>query len=272
MLALEPEAGAIEFDDHWYSWADLAEVASGVAETIHQSGVERGAAIGLLLRNDPAMIGAVLGTLLAGGCVVTINPHQGDEPLATEIEHLAVPILVGCTSDWRRPGVADVAGALGTVGVEVTMTPHASAESVPGLETPGSGPFRAVRAGIAVEMLTSGTTGPPKRVPLSYESFERTIAAAGAHYSSDGTRDDTPRLRTGVAIVASPLVHMSGIFRTLLNVTDGRRIALLERFRVDEFVDLVRRHRPKAVSLVPTALRMVLDARWIQTIFAASSS
>ena len=53
---------------------------------------------------------------------------------------------------------------------------------------------------------------------------------------------------------------MSGIFRTLLNVTDGRRIALLERFRVDDFVALVERHRPKAVSLVPTALRMVLDA------------
>ena len=129
------------------------------------------------------------------------------------------------------------------------------------METPGSGSFRAPRPGIAVEMLTSGTTGLPKRVPLSFESFERTIAAAGAHYSSDGTRDDAPRLRTGVAIVASPLVHMSGIFRTLLNVTDGRRIALLERFRVDEFVELVRRHRPKAVSLVPTALRMVLDAQ-----------
>ncbi len=53
---------------------------------------------------------------------------------------------------------------------------------------------------------------------------------------------------------------MSGIFRTLLNITDGRRIALLERFNVDDFVALVERHRPKAVSLVPTALRMVLDA------------
>ena len=30
---------------------------------------------------------------------------------------------------------------------------------------------------------------------------------------------------------------------------------------MDEFVELVRRHRPKAVSLVPTALEMVLDAQ-----------
>jgi acyl-CoA synthetase (AMP-forming)/AMP-acid ligase II len=258
VLSLEPEAGAIEFEGHWSSWADLAAVAFGVAEHIERSGVGPGSPIGLLLRNDPALIGAVLGTLLAGGCVVTINPHQGDEPLAAEIRHLAVPVLIGGADEWIRPGIADAARATGSAGVAVAITP-AGASSIPGLERPGSGSFRAALPGIAVEMLTSGTTGPPKRVPLSYKSFERTIAAAGAHYSSDGTRDDAPRLRSGVAIVASPLVHMSGIFRTLLNVTDGRRIALLERFRVADFVELVRRHRPKAVSLVPTALRMVLD-------------
>jgi acyl-coenzyme A synthetase/AMP-(fatty) acid ligase len=34
----------------------------------------------------------------------------------------------------------------------------------------------------------------------------------------------------------------------------------MDRFRTDEFLELVVRHRPKAVSLVPTALRMVYDA------------
>jgi acyl-coenzyme A synthetase/AMP-(fatty) acid ligase len=35
---------------------------------------------------------------------------------------------------------------------------------------------------------------------------------------------------------------------------------VLERFTVDDWVDLVRRHRPRVASLVPTALRMVLAA------------
>jgi acyl-coenzyme A synthetase/AMP-(fatty) acid ligase len=43
-------------------------------------------------------------------------------------------------------------------------------------------------------------------------------------------------------------------------VNDGRSFCLLERFRVDDWVDAVRRHRPRTVSLVPAALRMVLDA------------
>jgi acyl-coenzyme A synthetase/AMP-(fatty) acid ligase len=56
------------------------------------------------------------------------------------------------------------------------------------------------------------------------------------------------------------MVHLGGVFRVLQSVMDGRRISLLERFTVDEWIDRVRRHRPKTASLVPTALRMVLDA------------
>ena len=61
-------------------------------------------------------------------------------------------------------------------------------------------------------------------------------------------------------IVNSPLVHLGGLFRILQCVNDGRSFCLLERFRVDEWVDAVRRHRPRTVSLVPAALRMVLEA------------
>jgi len=67
-------------------------------------------------------------------------------------------------------------------------------------------------------------------------------------------------LREGVVIVNAPLVHLSGVFRVLQAVLDGRRIALLERFTVEAWADAVRRHRPKTVSLVPTALRMVLES------------
>ncbi|MEJ2205784.1 MAG: fatty acid--CoA ligase family protein [Gemmatimonadota bacterium] len=109
-------------------------------------------------------------------------------------------------------------------------------------------------------MLTSGTIGPPKRIRLETAAFERTITAAGRHYRAKGENDPELRLATGVAIVNAPFVHMSGLFRTLLNVCEGRRIALLPRFEVAPWLDLVRRHKPRAVSLVPTAIRMVLDA------------
>ena len=106
-------------------------------------------------------------------------------------------------------------------------------------------------------MLTSGTTGPPKQVDLAYRTFEQVLAGA-KHYES---RDDAPlELRRGVAVVNAPLAHVGGLFRVLQCVADGRSFALLDRFTVEGWVDAVRRHRPATASLVPTALRMVLEA------------
>jgi acyl-CoA synthetase (AMP-forming)/AMP-acid ligase II len=106
-------------------------------------------------------------------------------------------------------------------------------------------------------MLTSGTTGPPKRIDLSYDTLEQVLVGA-KHYEAN--REAGVRLRTGVAVVNSPLVHLGGLFRVLQCISDGRSFALLERFTVEGWVDAVRRHRPATASLVPAALRMVLEA------------
>nr|MDT0667745.1 AMP-binding protein [Micromonospora sp. DSM 115978] len=101
-------------------------------------------------------------------------------------------------------------------------------------------------------MLTSGTTGPPKRVPLSYETFSRVLAGA-KHYERNAAAE--VRLRRGVTIVNAPLVHLGGLFRVLQCVSDVRSFCLLERFRIEQWTDAVRRHQPSTVSLVPAALR-----------------
>jgi acyl-coenzyme A synthetase/AMP-(fatty) acid ligase len=55
-------------------------------------------------------------------------------------------------------------------------------------------------------------------------------------------------------------VHIGGVFRVLQCVAEARPFALLDRFELGTWVDAVRRHRPRAVSLVPAALRMVLHS------------
>jgi acyl-coenzyme A synthetase/AMP-(fatty) acid ligase len=106
-------------------------------------------------------------------------------------------------------------------------------------------------------------------VPLTYETFSRVLDGA-KHYERNP--NDDVRLRRGVTIVNSPMVHLGGLFRLLQCVNDGRSFCLLERFRVDEWIDAVRRHRPRTVSLVPAALRMVLDANLDRADFASVRS
>jgi long-chain acyl-CoA synthetase len=239
VLALDPAANALEFHQHWYSWGDLAATAGAIEPEL-----EPGERVAVLLRNRPQHVGLVLGLLRAGACVVTANPERGAERVRADLESLGAGTIAGERADLEAfaPSTRWFASdALGAVAIS------------------GSGPRARgeLRPDHAVEMLTSGTTGPPKRVPLTYDTLLRVLI--GAKYYERNPDADL-RLRSGISIVNSPLVHLGGLFRILQCVNDGRAFCLLEKFRVDEWADAVRRHRPRTVSLVPAALRMVLDA------------
>ncbi len=242
ILGLDPAAAAFEFEGTWYPWGDLAAAADTISAV-----VEPGTRVGVLLRNRPPQIALLLGLLRSGACVVTINPDRGTERVRADLSGLDLPVLAGEPADiaeFRDATDAPLRLICDRPG-EVTIDGDAAAVSGPR------------RPGVAAEMLTSGTTGPPKRVPLTYETMLRVLLGA-KHYERNQRAD--LRLRTGVVIVNSPLVHLGGLFRVLQCVNDGRSFCLLERFRVEQWADAVRRHRPSTVSLVPAALRMVLEA------------
>jgi acyl-CoA synthetase (AMP-forming)/AMP-acid ligase II len=241
VLELDRSAPALEFEGRWYSWGDLAVAAAAVAE--HVAPAER---VAVLLRNRPPHVGVLLGLLRAGACVVTANPERGTDRVRADLESLGVATIAG-ESDDLAALAPPARWMTGDVLGRVELTGEATA----------GGGFAAPHPGVAVEMLTSGTTGPPKRVPLSYATLLRVLIGA-KHYERNS--DAELRLRPGVVIVNSPLVHLGGLFRVLQCVNDGRALCLLERFRVDQWVEAVRRHRPATVSLVPAALRMVLEA------------
>jgi acyl-coenzyme A synthetase/AMP-(fatty) acid ligase len=56
------------------------------------------------------------------------------------------------------------------------------------------------------------------------------------------------------------MVHIGGVFRVLQCICEARPFVLLDRFEIMQWTDAVRRHRPRAVSLVPAALRTVLHS------------
>jgi acyl-CoA synthetase (AMP-forming)/AMP-acid ligase II len=246
VLALDPAADAVEFDGRWRPWGALADTAAQVAALVDRPGAE----VGILLRNRPAAVGLLLGVLRAGGCVVAINPGRGRERTRDDIAALDLPVLAGEPAD-----LADLvpAGAGATTVAATDLGAPVAVEEGPARGASADGG----RPGTAVRMLTSGTTGPPKRVDLTYQTLERVLVGA-KHYESN--RDASLRPRRGVAVVNSPLVHLGGLFRVVQCVSDGRSFSLLERFTVAGWVEAVRRHRPATASLVPAALRMVLEA------------
>jgi acyl-CoA synthetase (AMP-forming)/AMP-acid ligase II len=235
VLDLHPDAAAIEYDGQWSTWREVAGLAQAIKALVvgqHQ--------VGILLRNKPAHVASFLGVLLAGGTVVVINPSRGDDRTRADIEALDLPFIVGEPDDLA---------SLVTAGP--TLVSISSLTDEPEVTAAGDGGAVA-RPGVAVRMPTSGTTGPPKRIDLTYDMLARGVIGPAPDRSTPPTE-----LRQGVAIVNAPLVHIGGVFRVLQCICEARPFALLDRFELDRWADAVRRHRPRAVSLVPAALRMV---------------
>jgi long-chain acyl-CoA synthetase len=225
-LSLQPDGAAIEYNGRWSTWAEITEFANRIASVVDTE-------VGMLLRNRPAHVAALLGVLLGGGTVVTINPSRGDRTRA-DIAALDLPVVIGEPDDLAA-----------MVPKGPTAIPISDLDTAPHVPATGTG-----RPGVAVRMLTSGTTGPPKRIDLTYDMLARSVIS--------GHTPTAPR--RGIAIVNAPLVHIGGVFRVLQCVCEARPFALLDRFELNQWADAVRRHRPRAVSLVPAALRTVLHS------------
>ena len=238
VLDLDPAARALEFDGTWHTFAEVATLARRVAALAGRGRV------GIMLRNEPAHVAALLGVLWAGGTVVVINPGRGHDRTRADIEALRMPVLVGLAGDLTA-----LAGesAATRIAISDLQTPPSVSE--------GTAPDDSGRPGVAVWMLTSGTTGPPKRIDLTYDMLARSVIGADPEQAAAPTR-----VRSGVAIVNSPLVHVGGVFRVLLCIAEARPFVLLRRFDLDPWARAVREYRPRAVSLVPAALRMVLHS------------
>jgi acyl-CoA synthetase (AMP-forming)/AMP-acid ligase II len=256
IMALDPDRAEIDFEERDYSWGDLARVVAGIEAALDGMGLPAEARVGIMLRNRPGPIAAILAVLSTDRCLVTLNPILPDAMLCADIAGLALPAIIACESDMERSGIgecfAQAQCAVIAVGDRLEGVRLLDGQAKPGCAVTTS-------PGVAIEMLTSGTTGTPKRVPLTRAAFEASFEGF-TKYERGREFGDQPRLRSGVTMVNNPLTHIGGIYGCIGAMLNGRKIGLVERFTVDGWVASIRRNRPKVAGVVPSGIRMLLEA------------
>ena len=258
VLALDPAAPAIEFHKTWTTWGDLAAIMGEIDALLDGAGLPAGTRVGVLMRNNVLTAAALLQVVASERCIVTLNANLPDERLAADIAAQKVPVVIGLACDWEREPVRLAVAAMGCAAIVLDRSAGKPAEMVAGLEKASGNDLVRSAPGIVIEMLSSGTTGTPKRIPLKATSFAQGIDEAGV-FEGRGP-GEPPRLRRGVLLVCGPFTHLSGVFNVVNCVASGRSMCLLERFTVEEWVDAVRRHKLKVAWAPPSGLRMILDA------------
>ncbi|MCV7280630.1 acyl--CoA ligase [Mycolicibacterium flavescens] len=237
----------IEFEGRWYTGDEVAAYGDAIARALRDAGVPDDAPVGLVVRNRLPHAAAIIGFLAAGRTVSMIYSFQSPEAVARDVETLALAAVVADVEDWTAP-VVDAARRAGSAGVAIDLrTPPVAALMS---RDPGRTHARA-EPGVALQILTSGTTGPPKRQSIPTPVLQRTVFSVTSGETAPA--DAPPEL-------AYWQFGGIGVCQLIAGIFNGRRIVMLERFSVDGYVAAVRDHRITRSGVQPAVIRMLLDA------------
>ena len=249
-LASYGDRPCIEFGGHWYSGADITAYADAIATALHDAGVPEAAPVGLVVRNRLQHAAAIIGFLATGRPVSMIYSFQSPEAIGRDVEKLALAGVVADREDWSAEVVL-AARRAGSAGVAISLT-RPTVALVDGLGGRDASQSHArAEPGVALQILTSGTTGPPKRQAIKAPVLERTVFSVT---SGEAAAPDAP------PEFAYWQFGGIGVCQLIAGVYNGRRIVMLERFTLEGWVDAIRRHRVARSGVQPAVIRMLLDA------------
>ncbi len=241
-----PAEQAVQFKGSWWAWGDVARVHTELEQYLRASDGPR--AVAIVMRQRPELVAVELAVLATGCTAVLVTPLQSDAALIADVTALRPSVLIAHSSDWQRPGMSEDALATGALGLEVTD------EFELRVVVPVTAIAHRTATGTtdaAVTVLTSGTTGPPKRLPVSWETF---VGLGG------GPDARPPLSGRGAVILSLPVVTLGGLLSMARLVFGGRPLSMMERFDVHEWAALVREHRPRVIGAPPPVVAMILDA------------
>ncbi|GGJ57633.1 hypothetical protein CDQ92_06685 [Sphingopyxis bauzanensis] len=252
---LEPESVAVRYQGTQTSWGQLGLVADGILECLAAAGVPEGSSIGWIARNDPALLGALIGLIKGGYTVSPVNPHQPVQKIAEQLRALGMAASVGVAQDFH-PEVREALADTGGVGVTIDAQAVPAARLLADGDTVGSGPFRKLDDAI-VERLTSGTTGEPKRIQVPAATFQKALEL-GARSEKDKQAEPL-KVKRSPGILLTTFSHSGGLWGALLALNQARPVELFDKFDVQRWADAVERGQVKAANLVPSMITMVLE-------------
>jgi long-chain acyl-CoA synthetase len=234
----------------------MADRGRQMSDALAAAGVPDDAPIGLIPRNRPLSVAALLELLIAGRSIVMIYAFQSAAAIARDVESLRLAAVVGDRQDWSVEAIA-AARSAGTAAIRLDPdSPDGGAIAlVPEAALCGPGPHRPPFAVAGIEMLTSGTTGTPKRVAMDFDIIFRSMVG-----ESTVLADAAPDRPQTPGLLIYPFGNISGLYTFLPVAASGRPTLMVEKFNLPDWLDYVKRFRPLRASLPPAGIQMLLDA------------
>lgn len=254
-LQSNPDMPALHGADGWYDWGWVRDTAANIIDLLASCDIPLDRPIGLVARNRPTVAAALLALLASGRSIRMMYAFQSARMLAAEVARGEIGALVASDDDFSATVIeAAVQSAIPAIsvheeaGVGLAIEPDGWQASVPAAQAAQDG------GDLYVEVLTSGTTGPPKHFRLSHDMILHGLLGMNLTYP-----DDPEDRASKISFAFYPLGTISGLYSYLPPVLNGTPVLLNEKFDLDRWLEHVATYRPRRSSLPPPAIEQMLS-------------
>ena len=247
-----PDAPLCIVGDEVVTYEGMRQRAARLAAGLHGQGVRRGDVVALLAYNCSEFLETIFAVNHLGATAMPINWRLAAAEVRYILEHSQATAFV-CDAELLELGNSSLEGCA-TSPAKVCIGTSASDgwHLLSDLRTEPTVP----RAQVAPDdlhrlMYTSGTTGRPKGVMITYSNLAWKNLA---HITEFGfTRDD-------VALACGPLYHVGALdLTTTTMIAVGARVILHRSFDAARVVDEIERSQVTQVWMAPAMINSILN-------------
>lgn len=248
---------ALIFHDQSISFGELPDRVFRLANGLKKLGFEKGDRIGICLPNCPEFVFSYLACFVLGGVAVPLDFMLKSEEIFSCLNHSEAKFFVyQCREDLSKDLLQkNVPGLKAVVSItrdtqkacefkDLMASAQAACEKIPVRDYDP-----------AMIMYTSGTTGSPKGILLTYRHLNGSPEAM--KYFVDLSEKD-------VKLAAIPFSHIGGFIYIQNCLIFGITLIIMDRFHPYEFLKLVAQYRVTCFHIVPPMYTALLSLKQIE--------
>ena len=252
--AIVPDRTAIIFEGRRITFQQLQQQVNRLANALSQLGLQPGRRVAYMDVNTPALIQTYLACTQLDAIFVPLNYRARAQEISQMLQTCQPSLLFAGSryQDLIASVTQDAPSIQHVIALEEAPTNDwlsfddlLSSASDHELHFPAS-----TDADTSLLLFTSGTTGAPKAVMLTHNSF--------SSYMLSSVEPADPEVEER-NLLSLPMYHVAGIQSALAAIYGGRTLLLARQFEARQWMELVQREKAHRAGMVPTMLKQVLD-------------
>ena len=250
--AIVPDRPALIFEDGRWTYEELHSRVNRLAAALASLGVEAGDRIAVLQVNTNAVVEAYFAAAKLDAVFVPLNFRARADEIAYMLNDSAPKALLAGSRyaeliEGIKPQIESVETFV-ALDEEVDGW-HSYSALIEQADDEEPWPL-ADEEDLTVLMFTAGTTGFPKGVMLSHNSFSSYILSNVSPADLDVEERN---------ILTVPLYHIAGMQAMMSAIYGGRTLIIQRQFEPVEWMSLVQDEKADRAMMVPTMLKMLMD-------------